>query len=476
MGLQEIENEDLDLVFGPDILGDTPEARAKLSREIFVRSQDHLGVYRKGATGRKLTAWEALNAFGFDLLLKAKEKGGVALVADGCEPARTLKARREALNLTPEDLARSGKITAENVLRAENPKYRSKIRDLVKIAQLLGLDDTVISFQPGARGDEELAVRLRQLGSLRSHFDAREVLNFDEAAWVIMTQSRLSSWIYQKQYQRILKKFIADDNYGIPTHPAWKVGYDLAEKTRNILGLNIDHPIEKLIELCEYQLQIPVIQAELPNDIAGATVSTSGYRGIVVNTRGASKNVWIRRITIAHELAHLLWDPENRLNKLRVDDYSEFNKNYTLESGDWVEQRANAFAVEFLAPSSVVRNIFQDSTNKNQAIRDIMVRFGISFTTAKYHIYNSLWRQYDIDDLIVDDLEPDSDWNGREGYTDTFFPIFSVPLSKRRKFSGLVVKAEKVGYISQDTATLFLDCTLDEYNKNKDAIEELFPI
>ncbi len=72
-------------------------------------------------------------------------------------------------------------------------------------------------------------------------------------------------------------------------------------------------------ELVEHRLGIPIIQVKLPPAIAGATISSHGQRGIVLNVRGVNTNVWIRRTTLAHELAHILFDPDAKLESVRVD-------------------------------------------------------------------------------------------------------------------------------------------------------------
>ena len=80
-------------------------------------------------------------------------------------------------------------------------------------------------------------------------------------------------------------------------------------------------------ELVEHRLGIPIIQVKLPPAIAGATISSHGQRGIVLNVRGANTNVWIRRTTLAHELAHILFDPEAKLESVRVDSYKQLERD-----------------------------------------------------------------------------------------------------------------------------------------------------
>ena len=155
-------------------------------------------------------------------------------------------------------------------------------------------------------------------------------------------------------------------------------------------------------ELVEYRLGIPVIQVELPAAIAGATISTNGRGGIVLNTRGANTNVWVRRTTLAHELAHILFDPEVKLAGVRVDSYEQLKRRVMEEgemgpSQDVVEQRANAFAVEFLAPRGAVKQLVPDVAQvSSDAIGQVMSRFGIGRSAARFHVGNAWWQQAEL--------------------------------------------------------------------------------
>ena len=109
-------------------------------------------------------------------------------------------------------------------------------------------------------------------------------------------------------------------------------------------------------ELAEERLGIPIIQAPIDENIAGATIASTDesgkeMRGIVLNILGANENVWVRRATLSHELGHLLYDPSPRLEKLKIDSYEQGEIDPQMQNTDFVEQRANAFAIAFLAPN-----------------------------------------------------------------------------------------------------------------------------
>ena len=154
--------------------------------------------------------------------------------------------------------------------------------------------------------------------------NAGTALLFAEAASIIRVQHRLQKWL---GLQSKIGGFHPNDDYGSVQNPAWRIGYNLAEDARRIMGLG-DAPIPSMRELVEERLGIPVIQTRLPETVAGATVMTTdengdAARGVVLNTVGANSNIWIRRVTLAHELGHLLYDPDDRLERVRVDSYGK---------------------------------------------------------------------------------------------------------------------------------------------------------
>jgi Zn-dependent peptidase ImmA (M78 family) len=200
---------------------------------------------------------------------------------------------------------------------------------------------------------------------------------------------------------------------------------------------------------------------------------------VVVNIVGDNENVWVRRATLAHELGHLLWDPEQDLRRLKVDSYQELNRLYRdqffEQRPDHVERRANAFAIELLAPHDRVRDIFVRASTEREGLRGVMEHFGISYMAARYHIWNAMDRTIDLESLTGVDNQPTDEWKGRESFANEYFRPESVPISRRGHFAGGVVRAERARLISLDTAALYLRCTPSEYEAHRKDILELYP-
>jgi len=459
--MANVAEKELEKIFGSDSSGNTPERRAHTSSRKFVRSQDQIALFSPEANGRILTAYEAYNSFGLDILKEVIEEGSAVIAFNRKEPSQTLRKRREALGLSIEDIKKYAGLSDSAIKNAEDPTKRSPIRILERLCQVLGLDESVIGFKPGAEGDFDLALRLKTIMDTgQYHLNPKNVLVLSEAAWVITTQNRLMRWLEINQGEARWKSFKADDDY--QSFPIYKKGYELARTTRDKLGLG-DEPINSLRDLCNKRLNIPLIQIELPRRIAGATLASGKGRGIVVNLQGNNANVWIRRTTISHELGHLLWDADQRLKKLKVDSYGDLE---SMENGDRTEQRANAFAAEFLAPRRAVKRIFEQKKN----LRDIMVHFGISYSVSKNQVCNALNFDPKTKEFAQIDIMPTQEWQIQE---EDYLPAKDFPVLKKNFFAGLVAKAQQKGLLTEDSAAQYLSCTKDDFLKYRDTFISL---
>lgn len=343
-----IEERNLSLAFGPESSGDSPEERAKTSKLRFVRGQLQLARYSGNATGRVLEATEALELFGWSALLKVGEDGSMPLISSAQEPAHTLKRRREELGLSYENLKRKTKVPVNTIKAAETPGARTPIRILEKLAQAMALDEQVLGMVPDAGRDASLGVRLREMGDSNSNqgFTAHTVLQFAEAAWIVDRQVSI-----QKRLSEIAPSCLTSLPYPDPdySYPTYKQGYRLARKTRQLLDLDDEEPVESVRKVIEDQFGLPLVQESMTRKLAGATLANGAIRGIMVNEAGSNTNVWVRRMTLCHELGHLLWDPDDKLKKVTVDTYADLEQSDREQDRDIAEIRANAFAVAFLA-------------------------------------------------------------------------------------------------------------------------------
>ena len=138
------------------------------------------------------------------------------------------------------------------------------------------------------------------------------------------------------------------------------------------------------------------------------------------------------------------------------------------------EARANAFAIEFLAPGKKVESVFRSESSASAGLKKVMEVFGLSYTAARFHIFNSLSKTIDLEQLTSTGYSIADNWQAQENFTVDFFKPESVPFSRRGRFAYEVVKAEETRKISTNAAAIWLGCSTLEYQKEKETIKSFF--
>src|SRR5262249_5809226 len=139
------------------------------------------------------------------------------------------------------------------------------------------------------------------------------------------------------------------------------------------------------------------------------------------------------------------------LRSLRVDEYAEFDLR-PEEITDRVEQRANAFAVELLAPQQAALQTYRSGTT--DPLATVIDHFGISFTVARYQVWNAAERGIPLEQIRTQRRRPDPAWEAGERYTTVYHPVRGLADHPARagRFSAVVLRAAQTGLISWDTA------------------------
>lgn len=454
MDMNKPDPAEVQAVFGVQLGNRTLGSVAEESKILFVRSQIQIAFDNEDATGMRLVAQEALRMFGWSILRQLAHKNAVPIIRSASELGGRFTEKRDILGVALEKVASLAAVLPQDLTLFEDGKKKIPVRQIERIAQILAVD--AFSSNGLSEGDRELALRLRNYGEARlgsTGFSPSLVSQLSEIGWIIKQQSEIQSLFGYKQENVVREMgFEPCNNYG---PPPYRWGYKLAHKTRQLLGLSQEEPIKCLRLLIEGKLGIPIIQADLPNTFAGATLSNGSSRGIVLNLQGYNQNPWIRRNTLAHELGHLLWDPVERLNSLRVDTFGEIEQ-FSEEAGDPVEARANAFAAELLAPRNSVNELLKSYSLAEDAIQEVCEKFGIGPSAARYQIQNSLNDGAAIN-LPAHHIDPSDDWVAAENFTSDFLPMAAmVPVIRRGKFSYWVARAAVENKISLDTAGSYL--------------------
>ena len=172
-----------------------------------------------------------------------------------------------------------------------------------------------------------------------------------------------------------------------PTHPPYKQAEELAKATRRTLGLGVA-PIRSVSALMQ-ELGIRLVWTDrLRGDVQGLSLHDPKIGpSVVVNLRGKDEQWWMLRSILGHELCHILYDrtPARPLGIASRKDQR-----------DDLEQRANAFAIYFLAPRTGVANFFMERGRQpynidRSDLHALMMYYGIGKDSATWHLVNLGW-------------------------------------------------------------------------------------
>jgi Zn-dependent peptidase ImmA (M78 family) len=146
-----------------------------------------------------------------------------------------------------------------------------------------------------------------------------------------------------------------------------------ARVAREELGLGLEGPVPDILRVVEETESVPVAVLRLGNGVAGAYLVRRNQSFVFLN---GLQHVPRQRFTLAHELGH------HRLGHAAVVDGVQEIEG---KSGDPLEQQANAFAGEFLAPDRAL-HAWLKANDDPRINLNVLVRlatwFGISAPAA----------------------------------------------------------------------------------------------
>ncbi|MEQ1633571.1 MAG: ImmA/IrrE family metallo-endopeptidase [Planctomycetota bacterium] len=171
---------------------------------------------------------------------------------------------------------------------------------------------------------------------------------------------------------------------------ATEQGYELGIWLREKLGIEESAPLVGAHDLeCALldRLGIDLVEVQLEDEgVDGVAAKAPDSRAVIaVNRSGRFARTAVgRRMTIAHELCHLLFD---------VDAQGRVG----VVSNSWApyaaERRANAFAVMLLLPESALEARLPRETKRwsTQMLQDVMREMGVGRTTLTWQLHNLEW-------------------------------------------------------------------------------------
>lgn len=250
---------------------------------------------------------------------------------------RAVQEGRTRKRLTPSLLAERADVSLAEVTAAEAGQLLLSTGKLERIAGVLDLEPFPL-FKGRAVATPEAALFFRH----GSHPDF-----FDEDLGPL--RRALGGGLALLEVNTILQRPPGLRSLFEPEEPAgdkvYRIGYAAARRVREALG-NEQAPLFDLRAIIEDRFDVAIVASRLRTRGAFAVTVKDPSRGavaIVLNTaKGDPAGAPLaRRVSLAHELAHVLFDEE----PLRVDLVTADSL-----SGDPIEQRAGAFAAELLIP------------------------------------------------------------------------------------------------------------------------------
>jgi Zn-dependent peptidase ImmA (M78 family)/transcriptional regulator with XRE-family HTH domain len=290
----------------------------------------------------------------------------------------TLQAARNAAGLSPSLLARLAGLKEHEVRGAEEGRIELPAAVLDQCARVFGvrLDDLL----EGRAGRSPLALLLRsklegQLRSIRELVATELHQGLGEFLRVVRDIADLEALLDVQP--RALPKLPL-----LPSRPNEHPGENRARTLRAHLGLGIER-IPSMRKIVERDLDVRVVWVtvdQLDRSVDGAC-TIEPRPAVLVNLLEPDRFPWRTRITLAHELCHLLFDEEVRTNRALVSPYG--SRGIAALRLEHVEQDARAFAACFLAPADGVRRaVAPMDPSSEEAIRIVGSTFGVGRTVA----------------------------------------------------------------------------------------------
>jgi Zn-dependent peptidase ImmA (M78 family) len=228
--------------------------------------------------------------------------------------------------------------------------------------------------------------------------------------------------------------------------PSYRQGAECASELRRRLGLDRD-PIESLRDLvAERFASVSILYANLGGAGPAGLSFVDPLRGpaIVLNLDGKNKNPCVRRFSLSHELCHVLVD-WNRHQTLAVIS------GYLNESHLAIEQRANAFAVRFLCPESMIKKLNPSSIEDPKVIR-LLAGYGLPYQALRLYLRNEASVELpEMSSSAVVAFSTEARWVAAEDPTGlSGFPLSEVAPERRTDVARTAARLYSEGLIGRD--------------------------
>jgi Zn-dependent peptidase ImmA (M78 family)/transcriptional regulator with XRE-family HTH domain len=302
-------------------------------------------------------------------------------------PGDLVAELRAAANLSGDELARATDLPISSLKAFEEQGQGLSIAQVERIAKFFKVDPLALlsgDLDPG----ESLKLFFNKRGARDFFPDDKPLLSQAlHRARILWDLNELLG-----ETPNLRAKFVPQAVGDVP----YADGYRLAREVRRVLG-NPDQLLPGLSAVLENQFSILVAEGKFgsPTIQAVSVKQGSGAAAILLNQSNPGFGSPLsRRVNLAHELGHILFDEERDGFGLVVDRGTKSGRNLLVEDSSPTEQRAKAFAAEFLMPLAGLQRILGPSARANKErtafakIDEVRRAFHTTYEISLYQLVN----------------------------------------------------------------------------------------
>ncbi len=256
--------------------------------------------------------------------------------------AKIVREARVRAKLDPKELAQRSGVPATILDSLESAKPGITTEQLARVAEVLSLDYAAL-LNGKEIGRVAPSVFLKH--APHQDFDDRDAATLDDALdqarSTLAIRSLLGGPALALQADRFPQRAATSDHPEAPARDGYRLAREVRKWLENPAGLMGD-----LGSLIERKFGIAVLVSDLQsNRVTAIGLRAGNAAAIVLNARdhNLASNPLLARVYLAHELCHVLFDPSPGGLHIVLDLDSD--KRHFV-----AEQRARAFAAEFLLP------------------------------------------------------------------------------------------------------------------------------
>lgn len=315
-----------------------------------------------------------------------------------------VKAAREAAGWTQERLAQLLQLNdRQSISDLENGKRRLQPNELAQLAEQFGRDVEFFLDPFAVVGEGQFNWR----ASPELPEDSLDGFELSAGKWI-----GLLRWMRDNEGIKSPLKF----SLRLSFKNSYEEAISRAELFVEKLSLG-SVPAERLIEVIEEKLDIPVLfvdAIENPDgaSISGATCHLQDLAVILINRNEVESR---RYFDLAHELFHVLtWDTMR-------PDHRESNSYVSRGRAKRIEELANNFAAGLLMPTRSLGQVIDKRRLEDVAyLVEIALQFRVSPAALAYRLLNVGWINEETKDALLQEHQPETRASTPKRFSENF--------------------------------------------------------